>query len=190
MSTGSVQNPTRELRRELGWAIALGVLLVVLGFVAVARPLLAGIAATLVFGLVLLLSGVSEIVYAVQTRAAGRFALKLLAGAVYLVAGCLLLFYPLGGLVTLTLVLGVAFLVRGVFQVMLSLQIRPAPDWGWVLFSGIVGVVAGLLIWMRWPLDALWVVGLLIGISLISDGTAMAMCSGVLRSRFTQPAAG
>jgi uncharacterized membrane protein HdeD (DUF308 family) len=190
MSTGSVQSPTGEVRRELGWAIALGILLVVLGIVAVARPFLVGIAATLVFGLVMLLSGVSEIVYAVQTRGAGKFALKLLVGAVYLVAGGLLLFYPLGGLMTLTLILGVAIVARGVFRVVLSLQARPAAGWGWLLFSGLLGIVVGVLIWMQWPLDALWLVGLLLGVNLIVDGAAVAISSGVLRSRLAQPSAG
>jgi uncharacterized membrane protein HdeD (DUF308 family) len=177
---------SRGARRALGWGLVIGILLAILGIIAIARPLVAGVAATLVFGWVLLLSGVSQIVHAFRSRREGHFWVNLAVGLAHVVAGGLLLFYPLGGLVTLTLVIGVAILVEGVIQTVAALQARPAPGWGWLLLSGIMSVMLGTLIWVRWPTNALWLVGVFIGVNLIFRGVMLATLSGYLRSTFRE----
>jgi uncharacterized membrane protein HdeD (DUF308 family) len=176
-------------RRSLGWGVALGILLALLGVVAIARPLVAGIAAAMVFGWVLLLAGVTQVVHAVRSRHSGHFWADLVAGLVHGVAGGLLLFYPLGGLLTLTLVVGVAILADGLLQTFISLRARPAPGWGLLLLSGVLGIVLGALIWVQWPSDALWLVGTLIGVKLIFRGLALATFTGFVRSALPRPTA-
>ncbi|MGV2829090.1 HdeD family acid-resistance protein [Myxosarcina sp. GI1(2024)] len=101
----------------------------------------------------------------------------------YLGAGIVLLVYPLEGVVTLTLVLAAFLLLEGVFELILAFQLRPnSSNWWWVLADGIVTLVLGLLIWLEWPASAAWVIGLLLGISLISSGLSRLMLSIAVRS--------
>ena len=89
-----------------GWAIALGVLLIVAGIVAIAAPFFAGVAVSLVFGWLILMAGVAHLVYAWSERGAGAVILQVLIGIVYLFAAYFLLTRPVGGVAALTLILG------------------------------------------------------------------------------------
>ncbi|WP_017659906.1 HdeD family acid-resistance protein [Baaleninema simplex] len=166
-----------ELRKNLGWAIALGVLIALLGVLALARPLFATLAATLIFGWLFVIGGVLRIVYAFQTRKSGQFWLKTLVGILSLVAGILLVTNLLEGVLTLTLILGIAIFLQGAIQTILAFQLRPAPNWGMVLLGGILSIILGILIWSQWPFNAPWVIGVLVGIALIFDGVWIAMFS-------------
>lgn len=167
----------RELWQSSGWCIAAGVLMIILGLVAITQPLFATLAVELLFGWVLLVSSIVQFFYAFQTRKAGQVVLKLLLSVLYLIGGILLLSKPLVGILTLTLVLGINIFVVSVVQVIMAFQMRPASNWGWVLFSGVSGIILGILIWSQWPFNAPWVVGLLVGISLFFDGLWIIMFS-------------
>ncbi len=175
-----------EIRKKRGWAIALGILMMIAGLVAVTAPFLASLAATLLFGWLFVVGGIIQLVHAFNSRKEGQFVWKVLLGLLYIVAGLIVVFYPLKGLLTLTLVLGITIFVQSVLQVIMAFQLRPDPSWGWVLFSGILGIILGIFIWSKWPQDALWILGLWVGLNLVFDGLGIAMLAVSARKPLNQ----
>jgi uncharacterized membrane protein HdeD (DUF308 family) len=163
----------RQIGQGAGWAIALGILMIILGIVAIASPFIASITIELLLGWLFVIGGILQGVYAFQqNRDGSSMALKLILAVLYLVAGILLLLNPLAGAISLTLIIGVFFFVDGVFRVIWAFQLKPAPQWGWVLVNGILMIILGILIWSQWPFNALWILGLLVGVGLLVNGIA------------------
>jgi uncharacterized membrane protein HdeD (DUF308 family) len=171
----------QEIKRATGWSVALGMLLVLLGIGAIAVPLAASAAVAFWIAWVLVGCGVIELVYAFQTRAEGGILWKLLLGVAYLVAGIYLLVNPLSAVVALALMLSIFLVVQGIFEVIMPFQVRPMPNWGWMLFSGVLSLLLGGMLWSGWPNNSFWLIGLLVGISLISSGISRIMLSLVAR---------
>ena len=182
MKTTDPQVRDREPTGGSGTGIAVGILLVIFGIVAIARPVYATIASTLVFGWLFIFAGITQLVYAFGSRGAGQFVWKLLLGVLYVGAGIIVLFNVLEGAIALTLVLGITIFVQGALQVIFAFGIRPARNWGWVLFSGILAIILGILIWSGWPFNADWIIGLWVGISLLFNGIWMILLSLLPRS--------
>lgn len=157
------------------WFLALGILLIVLGVLAIALPAFAALAVEIFLGWLLLIGGVAQCIHAFSARRWGGFLLQLLNGALYIVAGALLLAFPLQGVLTLTLVLAALFVVEGAARIVMAFRMRPMAQWGWVLLSGILAVILGVLIWIQWPSAAAWAIGLLAGINFLFGGTTMLM---------------
>ncbi|MBP0006780.1 MAG: HdeD family acid-resistance protein [Cyanobacteria bacterium SBC] len=174
----------QHLKSSLRWAIALGVLMFVIGVVAIIEPFTAAVAITVFVGFVFLMHGIFQVIYAFATRklGAGWFVLQVLLGLLYLIAGSVLLKKPFEGLVTLTLIAGILIFVDGVIQVINAFDIKPLYGWGWTLFSGVLGVILGILIWSGWPQNSEWVLGILIGVNLMTNGLAVFMGSTAIRS--------
>ena len=95
--------------------------------------------------------------------------------------GFLFLRDPAQGLATITLLLIVFFMIEGISKVVFALTIRPFPNWGWVLASGLVGILLALILWANLPVTAVWLVGVLLGINLISVGSAIAWLAWQVR---------
>lgn len=176
----------QETQPGLMVAIVTGVILLLLGIAAIAFPLIATLVAETWVALILVMAGVTKLVYAVQTRKQGGFIWKLLLSILYIGTGLVLWLYPLQGLLTLTLVLGVFLLTEGIFEIILSFQLRPMPNWLWVLSNGIITVILGGMIGLEWPLNAPWVIGMLLGISIFFTGISRIMLAVVARSARSQ----
>ena len=116
----------RERTGGSGTAIAIGIVMVILGLIAIARPLYATIASTLVFGWLFIFAGIAQIAHAVGSRGAGQFVWKLLLGVLYLGAGIVVISNVFSGAIALTLILGITIFVQGALQVILAFGIRPA----------------------------------------------------------------
>jgi uncharacterized membrane protein HdeD (DUF308 family) len=182
MSTpAEIRLARRVLRHELeaikgnwGWILALGIILVVVGTLAVTMPLAATLATALVLGSLLLLAGVAQLVGAFWTREWSGFFLSLLFGLLYAVLGLMFLRAPLKAELALTMLLACVLMVGGLFRIIGSLAYR-FPHWGWVLIGGLINLVLGIMIWQRWPDAALWVIGLFVGIDLIFTGWTWVM---------------
>ena len=181
MSVASNTNTLNKLKQGFNWSIVLGIMMVLLGIVAIARPFFATVLTELWLGWVFIFSGIVQSIYAVKTKDSGRFFLKFLLGILYLATGLILLVYPLQGVLTLTFVVGSCILAQSLAQIILSLQLRPDEGWAWVLFSGIIGTIFGSLIILQFPHNAPWLIGLLVGINLIVDGTSIGMLSVTAR---------
>jgi len=155
-----------------GWFYFLGILLIILGVAAIAFPFVTTIAAKIFLGWLFMIGGILQIVHAFSTRAWSEFFLDLLIGVLYVVAGGWLAFFPLTGILTLTLLLALMFIVEGVLEAGIAFRIRPHAGWVWMLLSGIVAIAVGVLLIAQLPSSAAWAIGLLVGINLIMSGFA------------------
>ncbi len=176
MATGIVGG----VRRASGWSIALGILMIVAGMIAIFAPLEAGLVVVIVVGWMAIFNGGAQLFYAFGHEARHRW-LEALLGVIYIIAGIYLLMHPIGGLLAITLLIGSFLVVYGVFALILAFQMRPAPGWGWVLFDAIVTILLGVLIYIHWPGTSDWVIGTLIGISFIVSGVSRLMLSLAVR---------
>ena len=154
------------------WFVILGILLIVLGTLGIAFPFLTTIAAKIFLSWVLLIGGVVQIVHAFSARGWSEFFLDLLMGALFVIGGCWLAFFPLTGIVTLTIFLAAMFIVQGIIEVAMAFRIRPHSGWIWMLLAGLVAFAVGMLIFLKLPSSAAWAIGLLVGINLIMTGWA------------------
>jgi uncharacterized membrane protein HdeD (DUF308 family) len=161
-----------------GWAI----LLIILGFFALALPFEAGIAIAVVVAVLVIIAGIAHLAGTFAARTTGGFFWRLLVGCAYLVAGVYLLVHPKASLVSLTLALAVLFFVEGIFHIVTYFQIRSAPGAGWLLFDGIVTLILAVMIWRSWPASAVWALGTIVGINLFMSGFARLMHSRASRS--------
>ena len=161
------------------WALFLteGIALVILGFLAVMAPAIASVAATVFFGWILLISGVAGLITTLRGRQIPGFGWSLLSAVVGIVAGLLLLVWPLQGTLSLTAVL-IAFLwIEGAVTILYALEHRAALSgrWGWMLASGVLDVGLGALILAGLPGTALWALGVIVGINLLFGGWALIL---------------
>jgi uncharacterized membrane protein HdeD (DUF308 family) len=165
------------VRRHWGLFLAEGILLVILGLLAIMAPVVASVAATVFFGWILLLSGIVGLISTLRARAAPGFAWSLLSALVGIVAGAVLLGWPLSGTFSLTAVLIAFLLLEGGVSIMYALEHRGALSgrWGWMLASGVLDVVLGVLLFIGLPGTALWALGLLVGINMLFGGWALIL---------------
>ncbi len=177
---------SQELKQGFGLSLLWGILMIVLGVVAIARPLFAGVATNFYLGWVIVLGGIAQFIYAIQTRESGQFFWKLLIGVFYVAAGLLLLIYPLEGLLSLTLIVAVGILGSGLTQIFGAFLWRPDSGWGWLLARGILVTVLGIWVLVDWPGNTTWLIGSLVGINFISDGIGIATFSAVAREVINQ----
>jgi len=115
--------------------------------------------------------------FAWHTRTTGGFVWELLLGVLYILGGAYLLFHPLAGLASLTLALAIYLFVKGLLEFFLSLRLRPMPGSGWLLFDGIISVILAVMIWRTWPSSSEWVIGTLVGISILFSGVSRLVLS-------------
>jgi uncharacterized membrane protein HdeD (DUF308 family) len=179
-------NPVSRVKKSLVWSIVLSILLILAGIAAIILPPVASLAVTIFVGWMLIAGGVIHFVYGWKTRHAGGVLWEVLIGVAYLAAGIYLLWNPIVGLAAVTLALAIYLLFEGVLEFVLSYQLRPAPGSGWLLFDGIITLILALLIWRIWPIGAPWILGLLVGISMLASGTARLMLSVAARRMVTQ----
>ena len=161
-----------EIRSSWGWFLFLGIAFATLGAACIAFDVSATFATVLVFGWILLISGVIALVHAFRTGTWSGFFLYLLSALFRGFVGYLLIRYPLAGAESLTLVLASFFIVAGLFRTIGSAMAK-FPRWGWAVFSGIVSVVLGVLLLVQMPVSGIWFIGFAIGVDLIFDGVAM-----------------
>ncbi len=171
------------IRRSWGWLLALGIAYVIMGLVIAGSPMAATIAVDILIGFVLIIGGVISIIGAFFTGDWKRFLLVLLSGILYLVVGVLLLKNPMAGVLTLTLLLAAFLLVEGFFKIIHAFQMKPAPNWVWLLVSGVASVILGVMIWGQFPQSGAFIIGLLVGIYFLINGIAMVMFSFALKGK-------
>jgi uncharacterized membrane protein HdeD (DUF308 family) len=159
--------------------LAQGVIMVILGILAIIWPQISTTAVDYYVGWLFLLNGILGIVTMFYAQDVQAFLWSLLTAALSLFVGLMLVWYPTEGAASLTMVLTVFFIVEGIFQIVASLGYRDVlPDsWGWMLVSGIVDLILAGLITMGWPSTASWVLGAFVGISLMTSGAAVIVAA-------------
>ncbi|WP_425396736.1 HdeD family acid-resistance protein [Aeoliella sp.] len=171
---------TQELRKAWGWLVALGIGLMVAGLAAISSPLMSTSAMVALLGILLLVAGIAQLVSTFHCAGWQGVLLHLLVSILYLVTGFLVLENPIEAKKGLTLLLAVFFLATGLIRIVVALKER-FPGWGWVLLSGAVTTVLGLIIWRQFPDSALWLIGLLVGIDLVFGGWMWLMLGFMFR---------
>ncbi len=167
-ASNALRTPFQRSRHSTG----MGVLLLVLGILAILLPFIAGTIVTTLVGWVLLIAGAAHLVYAWSARGAGAAVWQVLLGIVYLIVGFYMILHPASGLVTLTLVLAIYFVVEGLLELISYFRVRSGHHAGWTLWNGIITLILGLMIWAHWPFSSVWALGTIVGISLLFSGIA------------------
>lgn len=171
------------LQNRWGWMLASGIVQLIGGAAAIAVPAAASLVAIGFFSAILLVSAVFNIIHAFKVRRWSGFALHLLGGLLYAAAGVIVLLYPIEGVATLMLVLGVLFIADGAVRSMLATALRPRDGWGWFLAGGLMSMLLGVMLLTMWPAGAMWVVGMLLGINLLFNGMLTTLFAVQCRRR-------
>ena len=158
------------MRAKSGWIIALGVVFVIAGIIALGSVVMATAATVFVVGIMMVIAGVAEVINAFQIKTWGKFLLWLLLGALYIVAGFFAFENPLLAAAVLTLLLGFSLLVSGIMRIVLAFSMQETMPWIWVAFSGVIAFLLGLLIVAKWPVSSLYVLGIFLGVDLVIAG--------------------
>ena len=178
---GKVQAWLQTAKKNAGWLVVFGVVETVAGILSVAGPFVAGIAVTVMVGIALLLGGGARLVGAFMADSFGAGALIFGWGLVVATTGFYFLIRPGIGLATLTLVVAIVLFVDGVTRVILSFNLKPVKGWGWMLTGGIVSVLFACMVGWELPASSLWVIGTLVGFSLLFNGFTTVTLAGTAR---------
>ena len=162
---------------KTNWKLFLfqGIVMVILGILAVAWPVIATIAVDLYVGWLFLITGMVGLVAIFSARDVPAFLWTLLTAALAMAAGILLLWRPAEGALSLTIVLTAFFIAEGIFQIIGAFSYRDVMpgSWGWTLASGVSDLLLAAVLLANWPVSAVWALGLIVGINLLTSGVAV-----------------
>jgi uncharacterized membrane protein HdeD (DUF308 family) len=167
------------------WVLFLiqGVIMVILGILAVGEPMVASIAVTLFAGWLFLFSGIVGLAGLFTAHRVPGFVWALITAILAIIVGIYLIWRPLSGMVSLTLAIGAFFGAQGIVQIITAIEHRRVlRSWGWVVLTGIANVILALIIWGGFPGTADWVLGLLFGINLLLWGFSLIMTALACRA--------
>jgi uncharacterized membrane protein HdeD (DUF308 family) len=172
----------QELKKNWGWFLALGIVMLVLGVIALGAAVATTIVSVMLFGWLLIVGGALSIGHSFwRERGWGGFFIDLLIGILYIVVGFMLVANPAAAAVTLTLLIALFLMFGGLLRIVVALSMR-FHHWGWLLLNGVVTLLLGIAIWAQWPLAGLWVIGLFIGIDMIFNGWGLIMLALAARA--------
>jgi uncharacterized membrane protein HdeD (DUF308 family) len=172
----------KVVRERWGWFMALGILLIVLGMIAIGGPMASGVAVSLLVGWLLVISGVAHGIHAFQSSGWRGGLVQFLCGLLYLGVGGMMITNPIAGLLALTVTVLVYFVVSGIFKIVLAVRVEHLPQRGWVTVSGILSLLLAIYLGSQFPTSALWVIGMLFGIEMIFSGWSFVMIAQAARS--------
>jgi uncharacterized membrane protein HdeD (DUF308 family) len=163
-----------------GWLLLLGIVQIIAGSIAIAVPIVASFAAAAIFGAVLIVSAIFQLLHAFKVRSWPRSAWLGLGGVAYAIAGILIAKNPIGGELALVVMIAILLIADGALRAAVAMAVRPLAGWGWLIAGGLASIVVGVILLIGWPATALWTTGLLLGINLVIIGTvhiALALAS-------------
>ena len=178
----SLGEAVRHLRAKWGWILALGIVFLIAGVIALGSVVIATASAVLVIGVMMVMAGIAEIIAAFSVKSWGRAVLWIVLGALYVLAGIICFTNPFQAATILTLFLGLALMIGGVVRMFLAWQMRHAgKPWGWVVFSGILSFLLGVMIVAHWPYSSFYVLGIFLGVDLVLIGSSWLAMGLALR---------
>jgi uncharacterized membrane protein HdeD (DUF308 family) len=174
-AAAAMRDAMREtVRRYSLWYLVQGILMVIIGVLALISPWMASVAIVRLLGWFLIISGILQGIGLIGARQVPYFWLELISAALAIVIGLLLLRHTDAGLLFFSVLLIVYFMIEGIVKVIFSLTIRPFPNWGWILASGLVGIALAVYLWGNLSTVSEWMLGFLLGILLVVEGAALA----------------
>jgi uncharacterized membrane protein HdeD (DUF308 family) len=170
------------LRIHAGWVIAFGIALIVFGMIALASVIAATIATVFYVGVMMLFGAAAEIILAYRAQSWSKFFVWAILGVLYAVAGLLTLSDPLLAATVLTLLLGAALVATGAVRVYLGFHMRDGGPWLWVVASGAITAILGIVILLQWPISSLYTLGIFLGVDLVVAGASWLSIGMALKS--------
>jgi uncharacterized membrane protein HdeD (DUF308 family) len=176
-------NQIDHVNHAAQWSVVASVALILAGLLAIIAPAVSGLLLTMVVAWVLIFGGVAHFVYAFNTHtgsypgmggvmhSSGSMWWEILLGILYVATGIYMLINPVVALATLTVVLASYLAVAAILEFVLAFHFRHVKGSGWLLFDAIISLVLAVLIFRTWPQNSLWVIGTLVGISILFSGT-------------------
>ncbi len=161
------------VRDKWGWFLALGILLLLFGFIALANLFVATVASVFYIGMMMLVGGIAYIVHAFQVKGWDHILFWAASGILYMIAGLLAFWNPALTAVIVTFFMAAALIVAGIFRTWVGFKMQPMRGSGWVIFGGVITALAGLVIALGWPVNSLWILGLFLAIDLTMQGWAL-----------------
>ncbi len=164
---------SNDLSLSRGWLIFGGILSILVGFSAIGSPLLYSLLLARFLGIFALVSGVISLLLAIFGKHKGHRLMEALSGIVRIAAGVILLNCLASSVVLITLVFAIYLIVEGVVVSVTAIGMRGTPGWAWMLFSGLVSLLLGVLVYYRWPANSITILGLFFGINLLMNGSSL-----------------
>ncbi len=158
--------------------VGLGIVTILLGLIALGAPLMTSAYLTMMVGAFLLVSGVFQIVHGFGAAGWKGKMFAILIGVLAVIGGAMLMSRPMIGIGVFTLFLAGYFLADGIVSIAMAFKLKPEKGWGWVLFSGIVTLMLGIVIWRQWPISGIWAIGILF---VLMAGWSMVIFGSVAR---------
>lgn len=168
---------TKEVSKSAGWSIFMGALTAIIGGLMIFYPLATAAASTVFLGSALIVIAAAQLIFAFTSESVGSFFLKLLIGVLYGIAGVLLVFFPVAGIVSLTGVLGMMLIAEGLVEIFIAFGAPALPGRGWFVFSAISSILLGVLILAQWPNSSVWAIGTMVGVGVLINGITRVLIS-------------
>lgn len=170
-----------NLRHRWGWLLALGIVMLLFGTIALFITPAATIGTVIVLGWLLVFSGIAEFIYAFPVHRWGGFFLHLIGGILGVAVGLLVVTHPVAGALVWTLLFASFFVVVGFTRLVAAISLK-FPHWGWAVFDSLITLALGFLLWAEWPWSGVWFIGLAVGVSLVLRGWSYVMFALAVRS--------
>jgi len=164
-----------NIDKNRGLYIFESIVFILLGILAIAVPVLFTYSIEVLIGAIFLVGGLMQGYRTFKTDDKSSFVGSLAMSVIFILFGLLLLAYPITGIITLTLFIALILFVEGIIQLYLGYQLRGFNGWGWIVFSGLVSLILGVMIWSELPGSAAWVIGLLVGINMLIVGISQLL---------------
>jgi uncharacterized membrane protein HdeD (DUF308 family) len=162
-------------KKNWGWLLGLGILFIILGTVGLGMSVALTLVSVLFFGWLLIIGGVLQLVEAFKVTGWKSVVWHVLMALVYVGAGIIVVYDPVGGALALTVFIAAAIIAVGVLRLIMAFQLKGAVGWWWPLLGGLVSLLLGIMILAKWPSSAFWVIGLFIAIEMIVNGWSYVM---------------
>ena len=169
-STHSLGSGLSNLSSKWGWAVALGIALILCGIVALLSLIVATAVAVIWIGVMMITAGVVEIAHGYKMKGWGRSILWMVTGALYIIGGFFAVVDPLPASIVLTLILAIALIIIGCVRTWMGFQLKGEGHKGWVILSGVLTLLFGVVILIHWPYSGLYALGIILGVDLIQTG--------------------
>jgi uncharacterized membrane protein HdeD (DUF308 family) len=181
MEENAVNETAETLNSAAKTSTWMGILTVIVGIIALGSPFASGVVLTYMIGFLLIGGGITRGIYAFKAGSLGKGILMLAFGAVTIIAGFVVVANPVLGLATLTIILFAYFLVEGITGIILAFQLKPQQGWGVMLINGVVSLLLAVMVYRNWPVSAVWLPGVLVGINLLFSGITMLAIGSTAR---------
>ena len=164
-----------EAKKNWGWLVGLGVLFIILGIIGLGMSVSLTLVGVFFFGWLMIIGGIVQVIETFQVSGWKSVLWHVLIAIMYILAGAIMIYDPAGSAIALTLFIGIALLVTGLFRIIMAFQLRPDHVWSLVLVSGLMSMLLGILVMAKWPISGFWVIGMFIAIEMIVNGWTYVM---------------